>query len=67
MQKPNLDYSKKIIAVLPKQQYKIIHISKIEKLITRIRWKVSEFYFLYHHCYIVLPTDQSDEFSTSHP
>ena len=39
-----MDYSKKNISVSSKYQYKIILISKIEKVVKRMRWKVLEFH-----------------------
>ena len=42
MEKLNIDYSKKNILVATKHQYKIILISKIEKVVKRIRWKALE-------------------------
>ena len=44
MEKLNIDYSKKNIPVSSKHQYKIILISKIEKVVKRMRWKVLKFY-----------------------
>ena len=43
MEKLNIVYSKKNIPVSSKHQYKLI-LSKIEKVVKRMRWKVVEFY-----------------------
>ena len=44
MEKPNIDHSKKNIPVSSKHQYKIILISKIEKVLKRMRWKILGIY-----------------------
>ena len=43
MKKSNVNYSKKNILTALIAQYKLMLISKIEKIINRMRWKVLEF------------------------
>ena len=44
MEKRNIDYLEKNIAVSSKLQYKIMPISKTEKVVKAMKWKVLEFY-----------------------
>ena len=43
MNKFDINYAKKNIATASVAQYKLMLTSKIEKVIKRVRWKVSEF------------------------